>query len=138
VTGWATVAHLRTELPLAALRTALRDRRPAPGMLIHHTDSGTQYLSAEYSRWLERAEILPSAADSAYDNVTVESFFRTIDNELVSRRRWTTRFAADLAVFTYINWYNRWRRHTALDMRSPLRYEQQVHTHPTPPLFYQP
>jgi transposase InsO family protein len=68
----------------------------------------------------------------------VESFFGTIKNELVSRRRWTTRSAADLAVFTYINWYNRTRWHTALDMRSPLRYEKEVHTYPTPPLFYQP
>jgi len=137
IVGWATAAHLRTELPLAALRAALRHRRPAPGMLIHHTDSDSQYLSAEYSRWLERADILPWAAGSAYDNPMVESFFGTIENELVSRRRWTTRSAADLAVFTYINWYNRTRRHTALDMRSPLRYEQEVHTHPTPPLLYQ-
>ena len=137
IVGWATAAHLRTELALAALRAALRHRRPAAGMLIHHTDSGSQYLSAEYSRWLERADILPSAAASAYDNAMVESFFGTIENELVSRRRWATRSAADLAVFIYINWYNRTRRHTALDMRSPLRYEQQVHTHPTPPLFYQ-
>lgn len=96
------------------------------------------YLSAEYTRRLARAEILPSAAGSAYDNAMVESFFGTIENELVRRRRWATRSAADLSVFTYINWYNRTRRHTALDMRSPLRYEQEVHTHPTPPLFYQP
>lgn len=138
IVGWATAGHLRTELPLAALRAALRDRRPKPGMLIHHTDSGSQYLSEDYTRRLARAEITPSAAGSAYDNAMVESFFATLKNELIRRHTWPTHSAADLAVFTYINWYNRTRRHTALNMHSPDRYEQEVFTEPTPPLFTQP
>ena len=139
IVGWATAAHLGTSLPLAALRMALSERHPRPGMLIHHTDSGSQYLSAEYTRWLTDSQLLPSAAGSAYDNAMVESFFGSLENELVRRETWTTHDAADLAVFSYIGWYNNRRRHTSLDMRSPVRYErEEVNAEPTLALFTQP
>ena len=139
IVGWATAAHLQTSLPLAALRTALAARHPRLGMLVHHTDSGSQYLSAEYSRWLDDAKLLPSAAGSAYDNAMVESFFGSLENELVRRETWTSHDAADLAVFSYIGWYNNRRRHTSLDMRSPVRYErEEANTQPPLTLFTQP
>lgn len=126
--GWATADHLRTDLPLAALDMALRDRRVRPGMLIHHTDCGSQYLSDAYSGRLARCDVLASAAGSAYDNAMVESWFHTLKNELIYRQHWPTRAAADLAVFGYIGWYNQRRRHSALDMRSPVRYEREETT----------
>jgi putative transposase len=136
IVGWASAAHLGTDLPLAALDMALTERLVRPGqMLVHHTDAGSQYLSQAYSRRLARCEILPSAARSAYDNAMCESFFGTIKNELVYRHRWATREAAELAVFHYISWYNQRRRHTSLDMKPPVRYEQEV---TTPTLFSQP
>jgi putative transposase len=128
IVGWATADHLGTDLPLRALEMALRDRQVRPGTLVHHTDSGSQYLSGAYSRRLARADMRASAAGSAYDNAMCESWFGTIKNELVYRHRWATREAADLAVFHYIHWYNHRRRHSALDMRSPVRYEQEVTT----------
>ena len=139
IVGWATAAHLGTELPLAALSMALRDRQPRAGMLIHHTDSGSQYLSEAYTRWLSDAGLLPSAAGSAYDNAMVESFFGSLENELVRLDSWPTHDAADLAVFGYIGWYNNRRRHTSLDMRSPVRYErEEANTQPPLALFTPP
>lgn len=136
IVGWATADHLGTNLPLAALTMAVRDRLVRPGhMLVHHTDSGSQYVSQAYSSRLSACEILASAAGSAYDNAMCESFFATIKNELVYRHRWATRAAAELAVFHYISWYNHRRRHTSLDMKSPVRYEQEALT---PTLFSQP
>jgi len=88
----------------------------------------TQYLSAQYGRRLAAAQLRASAARSAYDNAMVESWFHTLKNELVYRHRWATRPAADLAVFHYIGWYNQRRRHSALNMRSPVRHEQKETT----------
>lgn len=135
IVGWATADHLRTELPREALEMALKTRDVRLGTtLVHHTDSGSQYLSEQYGRRLQSAQLRASAARSAYDNAMVESWFHSLKNELIYRHRWATREAADLAVFSYIGWYNQRRRHSALDMRSPVRYEQQE---ATPTLFSQ-
>lgn len=93
--------------------------------LVHHTDSGSQSLSDTYGSRLEAAQLRQSAARSAYDNAMAESWFQTLKNELIHRHRWATREAADLAVFSYIGWYNQRRRRSSLDMRSPVRYEQE-------------
>ena len=95
----------------------------------------TQYLSGDYGARLELAGVTASAAGSAYDNAMAESFFGTIKNELIYRRSWPTRREADLAVFDYIHWYNRTRRHSSLGQRSPVRYEQEWLT---PTLFTNP
>ncbi|HVM00598.1 MAG TPA: IS3 family transposase [Egibacteraceae bacterium] len=135
IIGWATADHLRTQLPLEALEMALKGRDVRPGTtLVHHTDSGSQYLSEAYGRRLSGAQLRASAARSAYDNAMVESWFHTLKNELIHRHRWATRAAADLAVFSYIGWYNQRRRHSSLDMRSPVRYEKEE---TTPTLFSQ-
>lgn len=135
IVGWATADHLRTELPLAALEMAPTTCDVRPGTtLVHHTTPGSQYLSARYGRRLAGAQRRASAARSAYDNAMVESWFHTLKNELIYRHRWATRQAADLAVFHYIGWYNQRRHHSALNMRSPVRYEQKE---TTPTLFSQ-
>jgi putative transposase len=135
IVGYATAEHLRLELPLAALTMALKARRPRPGMLIHHTDRGSQYLAGGYTSRLTVAGITASAARSAYDNAMAESFFGTIKNELIYRRSWPTRREAALEVFRYINWYNHTRRHSSLGQQSPIRYEQHWLT---PTLFTNP
>lgn len=135
IVGFATADHLRVALPLAALTMALKARRPRSGMLIHHTDRGSQYLAGDYAGRLTLARITASAAGSAYDNAMAESFFGTIKNELIYRRSWPTRREAALEVFRYINWYNRTRRHSSLGQQSPIRYEQNWLT---PTLFTNP
>ncbi|AXV06179.1 Mobile element protein [Euzebya pacifica] len=111
---------------MKALEMALKTRDVRPGTtLVHHTDSGSQYLSDTYGSRLEAAQLRQSAARSAYDNAMAESWFQTLKNELIHRHRWATREAADLAVFSYIGWYNQRRRRSSLDMRSPVRYEQE-------------
>ncbi len=132
IVGWAIASHLRTELVLEALEMGLWRRQPEPGLLIHHSDKGSQYLSGDYSTRLSTAGITASAARSAYDNAMVESWFSTIKQELVYPRSWPTRHEAELAVFDYIEvFYNRLRLHSGLDMKSPIEYETEVQPCPT-------
>ena len=103
VVGWALADHLRTELPLAALRMALTTRQPAPG-LIQHTDRGSQYLSVAYRSVLAEHQVQASVGrpGTAYDNAVVESFFATLKTELLYRHVWRTRRAARTAIFVFI------------------------------------
>jgi transposase InsO family protein len=126
VVGWALAEHLRTELPLAALRMALATRQPAPG-LIQHTDRGSQYVSAAYRAVLADHQVQASVGrpGTAYDNAVVESFFATLKTELIYRHIWPTRQAVRTAIFVFIeSWYNRQRLHSTLRFRSPLQAQQ--------------
>ena len=132
VVGWAIAAHLRTELVMLALDQALRSRRPH--RVIHHSDHGSQYTSIAFGLRCREAGVQPSmgSVGDAYDNALCESFFATLECELLDRRRFTTRVDAELAVFDYLEgWYNPRRRHSALGYESPLRYE---HIHASSPL----
>jgi putative transposase len=131
VVGWAMVDHLRTELVLGALNMALRRRRPAPG-LVHHSDHGVQYAALAFGRRLREAGLLASmgSVGDSYDNAVAESFFATLKAELVDRRPWPSRARARLAIFEYVEcWYNRQRRHSTLNYRTPADYER-THQHP--------
>lgn len=126
--GWAMGPSLDTSLPLAALRMALRQRRPAPGVL-HHSDRGCQYASAAYRRALAEHGCIASMSRQAncYDNATMEAFWSTLKQELVYRRRFLTRSQATTAIFDYIEgFYNRSRLHSALGFTSPLDYESNL------------
>ena len=130
VVGWALADHLRTELPLAALRMALATRRPAPG-LIQHTDRGSQYLSAAYRAVLAEHQVRPSVGrpGTCWDNAVAESFFATLKTELVYRHAWPTHQAARTAIFAFVEgWYNRQRLHSTLGFRSPLQVEEDYAT----------
>jgi len=123
--GWAMGATLETALPLAALLMALRQRQPAPG-LIHHSDRGVQYASGDYRSALADHGLVASMSrkGNCYDNAAMEAFWSSLKNELVHRRRFTTRAEARSAIFDYIEgFYNRSRRHSALGYQSPLDYE---------------
>ena len=123
--GWAMATHLRTELVLDALNMALAQRRPAN--VIHHSDHGCQYTSLALGRRCELMGVRPSmgSVGDAYDNAMCESFFATLECELLDRDRFRTQADARLAIFDFIEgWYNPRRRHSALDYLSPMIYER--------------
>jgi len=125
VVGWAADDHLRAELPCAALRMALEQRRPK-GPLLHHSDRGVQYACDEYQTLLVRHGIQCSMSrrGNCYDNAVVESFFGTLKTELIHHHTYATRNQARLALFEYLEvFYNRQCRHSALDYRSPTEFE---------------
>ena len=125
VIGWAMATHLRTELVLAALDMALEQRRPHG--VIHHSDHGCQYTAIAYGQRCLAFGVRPSmgTVGDAYDNALCESFFATLECELLDREQFRTPAEARRAVFDYIEgWYNPRRRHSALGYQSPLRYER--------------
>jgi transposase InsO family protein len=128
VIGWAMHPTLERALTLDALTMALRQRRPAPGVL-HHADRGSQYACKEYRALLTAHEMTCSMSrkGDCWDNAVVESFFATLKTELVDDADWTTRDEACSAVFAYIEiWYNRERLHSSLAYRSPAQYEHEM------------
>jgi putative transposase len=125
VVGWSMETHLRTELVLDALNMAVGQRRPTN--VIHHSDQGCQYTSIAFGLRCREAGVRPSmgSVGDAYDNALCESFFGTLECELLDRRRFRTQLEARLAVFEYIEgFYNPRRRHSALDYSSPIEYER--------------
>ena len=125
VIGWAMETHLRTELVLAALNMAVAQRRPTA--VIHHSDQGCQYTSVAFGKRCAEAGVRPSmgSVGDAYDNALCESFFATLECELLDRHRFRTQVEARLAVFDFIEgWYNPRRRHSALEYRSPMTFER--------------
>lgn len=128
VVGWAMGPSVEVGLALDALRMAIGARRPAPGLL-HHSDRGSQYASADYTAVLQRHGMLASMSrkGDCWDNAVVESFFATLERELIARRDWRTRAEAQQAIFHYIETrYNRRRRHSTLGYVSPVQYEAQL------------
>ena len=128
VVGWSMQVSMGRCLVVDALKTALCPRRPAPGLL-HHSDRGSQYASGAFQRALETAGIgcSMSGRGNCWDNAPVESFFGTLKQELVNRRRFATREAARREVFEYIEvWYNRQRRHSSLGYVSPVEFERRA------------
>jgi putative transposase len=126
--GWAMRDTMEVELVLSALQMAREARRPAPG-LIHHSDRGSQYASDAYRAALAAHGMVASmsAKGDCYDNAVAESFFSTLEFELLMRNDWHTRAEARRAIFRYIEtWYNRTRRHSTLGYLSPAAYEMQV------------
>jgi putative transposase len=125
VVGWAMADHLRAELPLAALRMAISAQRPDAG-LIHHSDRGVQYASADYRKLMQSAGLRASMSrkGDCYDNAPMESFFHTLKTELVHHRDYATRAEATRDIFAYIEgFYNRTRRHSAIGFISPIEME---------------
>ena len=125
VVGWSMETHLKTELVLQALNMALWQRRPEA--VIHHSDQGTQYTSITFGLRCKEAKVRPSmgSVGDAYDNALCESFFATLECELLDRRSFRNQAEAKMAVFDFIEgWYNPHRRHSALGHLSPINYER--------------
>ena len=120
--------HLRNELVIEAVEMALWQRRPGAG-LVHHSDQGSQYTRLAFGHRLCKAGMLPSMGSrgDCFDNAMTESFFATLACELLARRRFSTRNAARLAPFDYIEgFYNTHRRRSALDYLSNAAYERRL------------
>jgi putative transposase len=124
--GWAMSDTIDTPLVLAAWQHACQQRRPAPG-LIFHSDRGVQYASAAFRTSLAAAGALPSMSrrGNCYDNAMMESGWGTLKTECVHRLHFATRQHARLAVFDYLHFYNRRRRHSALGYLSPVDFQNQ-------------
>ena len=130
IVGWAMGESLERGLPLAALQMALDTRQPLPGLL-HHSDRGSQYASDDYQAVLTKSQmqVSMSRTGNCYDNAPMESFFGTLKTELVYHCHYATRAEAKTAIFEYIEvFYNRFRRHSALDYQSPVAFEQSAMT----------
>lgn len=128
IVGWAVSHRPTRQLMLEALRQAVRQRRPQPG-LIHHSDRGSQYASGEYQAALHKHGFMASMSGkgNCYDNATMESFFHSLKVERVYRMIYHTWEEARRDLFDYIEmFYNRKRRHSALDYLSPVAFEERL------------
>ena len=124
VVGWSMANHLRAELVLDAMEMAIGQRRPKD--VIHHSDQGSQYTSLAFGKRCKEAGVRPSmgSVGDAYDNAMCESFFATLECELLERRRFVSQAEARMACFSFIEgWYNPVRLHSSLGYRSPMAYE---------------
>ena len=131
IVGWAMSDRMTTDLTLAALGMALRERRPGAD-LIHHSDQGSQYTDSRYQNMLKAHGIEPSmnGVGTWYDNAPMESFFGTLKRERVHHCAYQTRHEASPDVFYYIEgFYNRTRLHSSLGYLSPVDYESVHNRH---------
>jgi putative transposase len=125
IVGWAMGHNLKTQLVLDAMNMAIAQRRPRD--VIHHSDQGSQYTSIAFGLRCKEAGVRPSmgSVGDAYDNAMCESFFATLECELLDRRKFQTKAEARMAIFRFIEgWYNPGRCHSALGYMSPINYER--------------
>jgi putative transposase len=125
VVGWAIGDQMGADLVLAALNMAVAQRRPK--RVVHHSDRGRQYASIAFNERCREMGVLTSMGriGDAYDNAMAESFFATLECELISRRSFRTKAEARQALFSYIEgWYNSRRRHSGIGRVSPINFER--------------
>ena len=132
VVGWSMGETLESSLAIDALEMALQRRRPGEGLL-HHSDRGVQYASNEYRALLEGREVVVSMSrkGNCWDNAVAESFFATVEIELIEDADWHTRSEARSAIFEFIEvWYNRQRRHSSLEYLTPAEFDKRLREAP--------
>ena len=125
VVGWSMASHLRTELVIEALEMAIEQRRPEA--VVHHSDQGCQYTSLAFGARCRESGVALSmgSVGDCFDNAMAESFFATLECELLDRTTWSTHAEARAALFQFVEgWYNTLRRHSALGYVSPLEFER--------------
>ncbi len=131
IIGWSMGERMTAQLVLAALNMALAQRKPQD--VIHHSDQGSQYTSLAFGQRCAEMGVRPSmgSVGDAYDNAMAESFFATLECELIERRSFRSKAEAKAAVFSYIEgWYNPRRRHSALGYHSPVEFERRFVAEP--------
>ena len=131
VVGWAMADHLRTEVVMDALNMAISQRRPTD--VIHHSDQGCQYTSIAFGKRCLEERVRPSmgSVGDCYDNALCESFFATLECELIDRFTFRTKRQARLALFRWIEaWYNPRRRHSSIGRMSPVNFERRYFLNP--------
>ena len=117
--------HMRTELIVDALRMAAEQRRP--NGVVHHSDQGSQYTSITFGLRCREWGVRPSmgSVGDCYDNAMAESFFATLECELLARTSLRNPREAELRIFHFIEgWYNPRRRHSGIEYLSPNNYER--------------
>ncbi|MFF3501173.1 IS3 family transposase [Streptomyces sp. NPDC003247] len=126
VVGWSLAEHMQAGLVVDAVTSAVEARGGDVRGVVFHSDRGAQYTSAAFAQVCCTHGIRRSMGrvGSSYDNALAESFFATLKRELLYGSRWLTRPEARMAVFAWMAWYNRSRRHSALGYRSPVDYER--------------
>ena len=125
IVGWAMKTHLKTDLVLDALDMAISQRRHDG--VVHHSDQGCQYTSIAFGLRCKEARVRPSTGSvgDCYDNALCESFFATLECELLDRRRFRNQAEAKMAIFDFIEaWYNPHRRHSSIGYHSPVNFER--------------
>ena len=126
VVGWQLASHMRTDLVLDALRMALGLRGPGADVaLVHHSDRGSQYTSADYTQTLDDAGVRASLGSTgdAYDNALAESFVDSYKTELIADRVWCSRTQVEFATVEYVAWFNHDRLHESLGDIPPDEFE---------------
>lgn len=134
IVGWSIDSHHDTSLVLNALDMAIKNRDPHPGGIVH-ADHGTQFTSWAFTERIRTAGLAPSfgSVGDGLDNAMMESFWSTMQIELLNRKKWKTRTELANAIFDYIEiFYNRQRRHSQLNYETPVSYEQAHSKHPIP------
>jgi putative transposase len=125
VVGWSMASHMRKELVIDALNMAATQREPKS--VIHHSDHGSQYTSLAFGKRCKVFDIRVSmgSVGDCYDNALAESFFASLECELIDRSTFESRADARVAVFDYIeSFYNPYRRHSAIGQMSPVNFER--------------
>jgi transposase InsO family protein len=125
IVGWSIDSRQDSTLVVNALDMAIRNRRPAAGGIVH-ADHGTQFTSWVFGEKIRSAGLLPSfgTVGDGLDNAMMESFWSSMQIELLDRKKWKTRLELANAIFDYIEiFYNRQRRHSSLSYRTPIEYE---------------
>jgi len=123
--GWAIGQDLQAELVIKALDMALAQRRAHA--VIHRSDQGSQYTSVAFGKRCNEMGVRPSmgTVGDAYDNAMAESFFATLECELLDRRVFKSKAEARTALFTYIEgWHNPRRRHGSIGYLAPAEFER--------------
>ena len=126
VVGWSMASHMKTALVLCALNMAISQRKIVK--VIHHSDQGSQYTSLAFGLHCKKAGVIPSmgSVGDCYDNALCESFFATLECELIDRVTFKNRKDAEIQIFDFIEgWYNPHRRHSSIGYLSPNQYESQ-------------
>lgn len=136
IVGWSIAEHMRTELVTDALGMAIirrqPDKQPTEARTVLHSDHGSQYTSWAFGQRLRAANLLPSmgTVGDCFDNAMVESFWGTMQLELLDTKQWSSRDELANAIFEWIEcWYNPNRRHSSIGMHSPVTFET-LHTRP--------
>ena len=125
IIGWSIDSVQNSNLVVNALDMAIKNRRPAPGGVVH-ADHGAQFTSWAFTDRIRSAGLMPSfgTVGDGLDNAMMESFWSSMQIELLNRKRWKTRVELSNAMFDYIEiFYNRQRRHSQLDYVSPIEFE---------------
>ena len=135
IVGWSIDSSPTSSLVTSALGMAINNRNPKQTVI--HSDHGTQYTSWAFTHRARQSGLVPSmgSVGDCFDNAVVESFWARMQVELLNRQRWRTRIELANAIFEYIEiFHNRQRRHSSLEMRTPIEYEIIHHNNPMPAL----